>query len=387
MSPHVFDIIYLVEIASREDVGTMLSLNENIKEILREKNLTQKQMAAKLGISECSISRYLNGTRIPQEEDARKIADFLGVYPKEWFPYSEDESEEGQAPAQEVLKPSRQSWEQLRTWPEAIKALSTTHTISVQDICQILHAPRSWVNRYILPHIDKIYLPDGKRAGKEVNTNWKEVAAIQLGKDMQDSTWCNKEDFDNLIMGSILSVTKQTKLIPVELLVQDKKAFAEEYARYTQKINDLAKKANEDPYTPMETYAELADLKKQQAMSYRRQLSNEGRQVMRSNLPSAGNPDATKSIPVRLPSVPIEKWIFPEELKDFAEIEETGHKYFFKNGYIRIVLSFIDPNGNSVRKNFYVADPEAMYHKLVEEYVLISEEVWQMYAIRLMSRR
>ncbi|MBO4651629.1 MAG: helix-turn-helix transcriptional regulator [Clostridiales bacterium] len=363
----------------------MLALNENIKEILREKNLTQKQMAAKLGISECSVSRYLKGTRIPQEEDAQKMADFLGVYPKEWFPYSQEDGEK--APSQEVLKPSRQSWEQLRTWPEAIKALSTTHTISVQDICQILHAPRSWVNRYILPHIDKIYLPDGKRAGKEVNTNWKEVAAIQLGKDMQDSTWCNKEDFDNLIMGSILSVTKQTKLIPVELLVQDKKAFAEEYGKYTERINELAEKANADPYTPMETYAELADLKKQQATSYRRQLSNEGRQVMRSNLPSAGNPDATKSIPVRLPSVPIEKWIFPEDLKDFAEVEETGHKYFFKNGYIRIVLSFIDPNGNSVRKNFYVADPEAMYHRLVEEYVLISEEVWQMYAIRLMSRR
>ena len=180
----------------------MLALNENIKEILREKNLTQKQMAAKLGISECSVSRYLKGTRIPQEEDAQKMADFLGVYPKEWFPYSQEDGEK--APSQEVLKPSRQSWEQLRTWPEAIKALSTTHTISVQDICQILHAPRSWVNRYILPHIDKIYLPDGKRAGKEVNTNWKEVAAIQLGKDMQDSTWCNKEDFDNLIHNHVL---------------------------------------------------------------------------------------------------------------------------------------------------------------------------------------
>ncbi|MBR5058538.1 MAG: helix-turn-helix transcriptional regulator, partial [Clostridiales bacterium] len=117
----------------------MLALNENIKEILREKNLTQKQMAAKLGISECSVSRYLKGTRIPQEEDAQKMADFLGVYPKEWFPYSQEDGEK--APSQEVLKPSRQSWEQLRTWPEAIKALSTTHTISVQDICQILHAP------------------------------------------------------------------------------------------------------------------------------------------------------------------------------------------------------------------------------------------------------
>ena len=362
----------------------MLAQNENIKEILREKNLTQKQLASKLGSSECSISRYLKGTRVPQEEDARRIADFLGIYPKEWFPYHEENAEDGKAPAQEVLKPSRQSWEQLRTWPEAIKALSTTHTISVQD-----NSMNSclYCSMYILPHIDKLYLPDGKRAGKDVNTNWKEVAALQLGKDMQDSTWCSKEDFDNIIMGSIVSVTKQTKLIPAELLVQDKKAFAAEYEQYTQRIADLAKEINADPLTPMEKYAELADLKKQQAVCYRRQLSNEGRQIMRSNLPSAGNPDATKSIPVRLPSVPIEKWIFPEELKDFAEVEETGHKYFFKNGYIRIVLSFIDTNGNWVRKSFYVADPETMYHKLVEEYVLISEEVWQMYAIRLMSRR
>jgi len=365
----------------------MLSVNENIKEILREKSLTQKQMAQILGISECSISRYLKGTRVPQAEDAQKIADFLGVYPKEWFPTQDGESGDGQSAVQEFLKPSRQSWEQLRTWPEAVRALSTTHTISVMDICQILHAPRSWVNRYILPHIDKIYLPDGKRAGKEINTNWKEVAALQLGKDMQDSTWCSKEDFDNLIMGSIVSVTKQTKLIPAELLVQDKRAFAEEYARYTERIAELAEQLNQDEHAPMEKYIELADLKKQQLQCYRRQLSNEGRQILRGKMPTAANPDATKSIPVRLPSVPIEKWVFPEELREFAEVEETGHRYFFKNGYIRILLSFIDSNGNTVRKYFYAADPETLYHKYVEEYVLISEEVWQMYAIRLMSRR
>ena len=74
-------------------------------------------------------------------------------------------------------------------------------------------------------------------------------------------------------------------------------------------------------------------------------------------------------------------------MKDFAELEETGHKYFFKNGYVRILLSFVEANGNAVKKMFYVADAETLYHKYVEEYVLISEEVWQMYAIRLMSRR
>ena len=57
----------------------MLSVNENIKEILRERKLTQKQMAEMLGISECSISRYLKGTRVPQIEDAQKMAEFMGV--------------------------------------------------------------------------------------------------------------------------------------------------------------------------------------------------------------------------------------------------------------------------------------------------------------------
>lgn len=365
----------------------MLELNENIKESLREKNLTQKQVASLLGISECSLSRYLNGTRMPNSEDAQKIANFMGIYPKEWFPVASDEPEDKKTEQAVFLKPARQAWEKLRTWPEAIQALGKTHTLSVLDICQILHAPRSWVNRYILPHVDKIFLPDGKRAGKEVNTNWKQVAAIQLGKDMQDSTWCNKEDFDNLIMGSIVSVTKQTKLIPVELLVQDKRAFAEEYNSYTERMEELAGYLREYPDSPIEKYAELASLKKQQKQCYRRQLSNEGRAVLRGNMPSAATPDATKSIPVRLPSIPIEKWIAPEDMKDFAETEDTGHKYFFKNGYIRILLSFIDMNGNAVKKAFYVADSETLYHRFVEEYVLISEEVWQTYAIRLMSRR
>ena len=49
----------------------MLELNENIREILRERKLTQKQLAENLGISECSMSRYLKGTRIPVEKDRR----------------------------------------------------------------------------------------------------------------------------------------------------------------------------------------------------------------------------------------------------------------------------------------------------------------------------
>lgn len=365
----------------------MLELGENIKEILRDRKMTQKQMAKTLGIAESSISRYLKGSRVPVRKEAQKIADFLGVYPREWFPerYQSELAEDVASAA--VLKPVRQTWEKIRTWPEAVKLLGTTHTLSVQDICQILHAPRSWVGRFILPHVDKIYLPDGKRAGKEVDTNWKEVAAIQLGKDIQDSTWCSKEDFDNLIMGSIQSVTKQTKLIPAELLVADKKAYAEEYNAYSDKIAALAEEINADEHTRMEKYTELAELKKQQRVCHRRQLSNEGRQILKTNIVSVNHPDATKSIPVRLPSVPIEKWIFPDEIHEFGEAEESGHKYFFRNGYIRITLAFIDINGTFARKTFYVADAETLYHKYVEEYVLVSEEIWQTYAIRLMSRR
>lgn len=59
------------------DYSEMFS--NRIKTILKEKNMTQKQLAEKTGITEVSISRYVNGDRAPKGPAIIEIAKALGV--------------------------------------------------------------------------------------------------------------------------------------------------------------------------------------------------------------------------------------------------------------------------------------------------------------------
>ena len=50
-----------------------------IREIRRERNITQKELADAIGVSASVISRYENGTVMPPSNRLRKIADYLQV--------------------------------------------------------------------------------------------------------------------------------------------------------------------------------------------------------------------------------------------------------------------------------------------------------------------
>lgn len=54
-----------------------------IKEILKEKGMTQKELAQKMGVAEISLSRSVNGA--PTLTTLEKIADALGVEVSELF--------------------------------------------------------------------------------------------------------------------------------------------------------------------------------------------------------------------------------------------------------------------------------------------------------------
>lgn len=54
-----------------------------VKEILKEKGLTQKDLADKMGVAEISLSRSINGN--PNLSTLQKIADALGVKIEELF--------------------------------------------------------------------------------------------------------------------------------------------------------------------------------------------------------------------------------------------------------------------------------------------------------------
>lgn len=56
-----------------------MALNDNIKKLREEKNLTQQQLADKLYVSRQTICRWENGSRCPDLITAKKLALELGV--------------------------------------------------------------------------------------------------------------------------------------------------------------------------------------------------------------------------------------------------------------------------------------------------------------------
>ena len=56
-----------------------------LKEVLREKNITGKELAEKIGLTETSISRIVKGIQYPKLETLTEIANALGVHITDLF--------------------------------------------------------------------------------------------------------------------------------------------------------------------------------------------------------------------------------------------------------------------------------------------------------------
>ena len=69
-------------------------LGKRIKEIRKSKNITQEQLAEKVGIGTANISYIENGKFAPTIENFEKIADVLEVEPYELYMFSPQKSKE-----------------------------------------------------------------------------------------------------------------------------------------------------------------------------------------------------------------------------------------------------------------------------------------------------
>lgn len=69
-------------------------MRNRIKDFLKERNLTQRDLSEELGITEVSISRYITGERIPSVAVAIKIANLLGCTVDELFVDVYEDNEE-----------------------------------------------------------------------------------------------------------------------------------------------------------------------------------------------------------------------------------------------------------------------------------------------------
>ena len=62
-------------------------MGEKILQLLKERNMTQKEFAQKVGISEVSMSRYITNQRTPKGTTVLNMARVLGVTPEELLGY------------------------------------------------------------------------------------------------------------------------------------------------------------------------------------------------------------------------------------------------------------------------------------------------------------
>ena len=56
-----------------------MKIGTYLKELRKEKNLTQEQIAEKFGVSQRSVSRWENGNTMPDISVLIELADFYGV--------------------------------------------------------------------------------------------------------------------------------------------------------------------------------------------------------------------------------------------------------------------------------------------------------------------
>jgi transcriptional regulator with XRE-family HTH domain len=73
----VFLFLKAERLSSKEDYTMTRSITYRIKQILKEKNISQKQLSEITGITESAISRYIKGDRVPRGANLVKISKAL----------------------------------------------------------------------------------------------------------------------------------------------------------------------------------------------------------------------------------------------------------------------------------------------------------------------
>lgn len=74
----------------------------------------------------------------------------------------------------------------------------------------------------------------------------------------------------------------------------------------------------------------------------------------------------------------MEKWVAPHDVKDYGDTDESVYRDFFKKGYVRIELAVPDmKTGEHGKKVFYAPNPRQYLSTKVDEYITISEKMYQ----------
>lgn len=260
--------------------------------------------------------------------------------------------------------------EEKRTWGEVLDALENDYTLSIRDVCRLLKASRQWVNRYIIPHVDAIYLNSNRRGEFQIGQNWVKMAARALDReDMTESTWLHKEQVYDLLRRSVVSVTKQIKSVPLVWLIDE--GSREGYLRESEALKERLKTIH-NPVEGKELVVQLAALPG-------RYIDKDGLALLNTHCGITQRGTAER-LAVEYPGeFDPAKWVAAHDIKDYGDTDEDVYRRLFRGGYVRIELCIPDKNGEAGNKTYYVEDPTFIPNEWNDRALNIPEAEWLKY--------
>ena len=57
----------------------MSKFNDNLRSVMKQRGISQKWLAEHSGLTEATISRYINSVNVPSADNVKKIADALSI--------------------------------------------------------------------------------------------------------------------------------------------------------------------------------------------------------------------------------------------------------------------------------------------------------------------
>ena len=126
-------------------------------------------------------------------------------------------------------------------WQACLEALKTEYTLSTKDICRMLKCSRSWMTRYIKPHVHYIFISN-LFSSKDLIDFWgKAYRQGYMDRSDKSNAWYSKNELMALLKSSVKSCTRQTICLPMEELIdpscidgykRERKTLIEKYLDY-----------------------------------------------------------------------------------------------------------------------------------------------------------
>ena len=247
-----------------------------------------------------------------------------------------------------------------KRWEACLSELRYEYTLSFKKMCRILKCSRNWAVRYLKPHLHYIYLANG--SGR--NTNYLRIANIILGRNMTESTWYSKNEFEKFILNHIKSIRRQTINIPIELLIKEDKLeyFKENFIPF-KKIKENLESTN-----AIDLFEKRV---KEREQLIKECLSQRGN-ILWKNVPSKYKRTDSPSVECKLDVIDIYEFMAVHDLKNYGDTEEEIYRDLFSKGCYRLVLKIPDIHGHISEKIYYLQPQNEFSEMKSAEMILVN---------------